>query len=525
MSTPDRWYERAADYAIGLVNPKRAFLRKHWRMMGRSEEYRALWGVAKRTYKNAMNTATGTPWMGSTGSADAEITPARPALVSKSRELNENDPIAGGISLTFVNNVVGTGRRLQVTHKDSKLATDVERWFRRRSRTLFPAENLSFDRAQRMIYAKRFEDGEAFIKLSKTRPNEALWFEVIEADRVGGSVLANATKPQDPEGDIRDGVERDRFGRVVAYWIRRGHPGEATIANLGKAQVYDRVESSVVFHLRDQRRPGQSRAVPQFSAIAQDLRDLDLLIVAALKRSQVACMFAAFISSEAATNELFEDAIEEHGGFRLDEGIEPGMMWKLFPGETIQQVSPNFPSPEFEPFIILLARRIGARLGVSWQIVLKDFSQSNYSSARTDLLEARQEYNVEGSALDECLEWVFHEVVFDGVMRGELQMAALECECSWIGNGWKWVDPQKEATATQTKLSIGLTTLREECAAQGKDWEEVLAQRLYEEKREAELRAELGLPEKSAKEPVPQSEPGADDEEMKPAPRALRGAA
>ena len=55
------------------------------------------------------------------------------------------------------------------------------------------------------------------------------------------------------------------------------------------------------------------------------------------------------------------------------------------------------------------------------------------------------------------------------------------------------MDPEKEAKAAEVELALGLTTRRDLCASKGRDWEEVLRQRLVEAQREAELRAELGL--------------------------------
>ena len=73
--------------------------------------------------------------------------------------------------------------------------------------------------------------------------------------------------------------------------------------------------------------------------------------------------------------------------------------------------------------------------------------------------------------------------------------------------GHPHVDPNKEATASSIRLEAGLTTLADECAAQGKDWEQQLRQRA----REMELAAELGLEMLGAV--VADAEEDEDDEE------------
>ena len=62
----------------------------------------------------------------------------------------------------------------------------------------------------------------------------------------------------------------------------------------------------------------------------------------------------------------------------------------------------------------------------------------------------------------------------------------------WIGPGRGWVDPVKEAQACQLRMEIGLSTLENECASQGLDWEEVVEQRLREKNKLRELGLDIG---------------------------------
>ena len=67
----------------------------------------------------------------------------------------------------------------------------------------------------------------------------------------------------------------------------------------------------------------------------------------------------------------------------------------------------------------------------------------------------------------------------------------------WIGGGWGWVDPVKEVDASKKAIDYGLSTLAEETAAQGRDWEEVLEQKARENDKISELKLDLGLADKS----------------------------
>ena len=72
--------------------------------------------------------------------------------------------------------------------------------------------------------------------------------------------------------------------------------------------------------------------------------------------------------------------------------------------------------------------------------------------------------------------------------------------CKWIGSGQGWVDQVKEAQACQLRMEIGLSTLENECASQGLDWEEVVEQRLREKNKLRKLGLDIGERGKQAKQ-------------------------
>jgi capsid protein len=57
----------------------------------------------------------------------------------------------------------------------------------------------------------------------------------------------------------------------------------------------------------------------------------------------------------------------------------------------------------------------------------------------------------------------------------------------WIGPGRGQIDPVKEAQAAQVRMDALLSTLEDECAEQGKDWNEVIEQIAIENQRLKEL--------------------------------------
>lgn len=467
--------------------------------MERDSDYRENWLgdsglLASRGYKAASSPTNGTPWLGASNrSADSELIQDLPTLRARMRQLERDDSLAAGVIRTRVRQVVGSGLRPQASIQGNKARNDgLEEVFSERSPCLFPAEgHASFAMAQRTLYARLLVDGEVLIRRAKTADTEPVWFELVEADRLGTPMDA---LPDDAEGRIVDGVEKDRYGRAVAYWIANDHPGEVVRVNttgkvtqpvaLSKA-FYRRVLAEDIRHLRYRvTRPGQTRGLPLMHACAGDFHDLDLLVLALLKRTQVAACLSLFIKSQSELADLFEVTAEDYG-YQLDQQLEPGMIFKLFPGEDVSTVIPGFTVPDMEPIQKALAKRIGAACEMSPEAILHDWGSTNYSSARTVQIEDNRSYDTDRSDLaDQGLSWVWSETLADAQLMGDRRLAGASradfVRVRWVGDARPWVDPSSQAQATEIQLRLGLTTLRDEAAALGKDWEELQEQRAVE---------------------------------------------
>jgi lambda family phage portal protein len=199
------------------------------------------------------------------------------------------------------------------------------------------------------------------------------------------------------------------------------------------------------------------------------------------------------------------------------------MIKHLMPGETITSFNPQRPSATFEPFVDRILKAISAALGLPYELVAKDFSKTNYSSARAALLEARRYFKVRQEWLSQKLcQPVWEMLLEEAYLNGELDAADFYQEgrpkpawlrARWIAPGWSWVDPLKEVKASREAVAGNISSLADEVASQGKDWEEILEQRAREEQK----RKELGLPETTAdsKTPKDKGEEAEQEEEIR----------
>lgn len=521
------WLERTVDAAVGIVNPRRAYLRAHFRRMERDPDYReGVEGILRASgYRKRAETSApkSLAHVGSVGqdqrSADAVVLAQLRERRARARALKRDNAIAAGLLNNTPREVVGTGLSPQSMAPEEIRDALESVWAERRDQ-LFPAEGLGFRDHQELMAAKLLEDGEVWIKAAATDGSEPVWFETVEADRVQWPLGEYA---KEKGGVIRDGIERDALGRITGYHIADWHPGDVAVPYTpapGKhvpltPDDFTFCTPDVARHLALKSRPGQSHGEPWLTPVDEDLAKLDLLIEASLKRMTMAACLAVFIQSELDLGGIVEVTAED-AGYEVDQAIKPGMIFKLAPGETVETLTPNFPVTDLTQFVQALARRVGTALGLSYLAVLSDASGYNYSSARTDLLRDRRLYRaLQAKLISGYLQWLWESVLEDARLRGDPRLRGVTSAqikaVRWICPGWEWVDPRNEAEAIGVKLGLRLTCLQDEAAALGKDWQELIRQQLVEEAFEAAERERLGLPPRVPLDPSAVTSTSVDD--------------
>ena len=487
-------------------------------------------------YRGAERNRLRKDWSPLGGSPDADLLGELPTLRERSRDLNRNDAHAAAITNTVVVNTVGTGIKPQCRLDREGLglteaaARTFERAAERAWRSWCPladAQNrVDFYELQGLVQRQILENGEVFIlplmlKQDKWRPVK-LALEVIEADRV----MTPPGKSGDPT--MRDGIELGARGEPVAYWVRKRHPGDVLLggSNTMGASIQDFVRYPAmnaagrrnVFHLYWVKRPGQTRGEPFFSPVLTAFKDLGDFLEAYLVAARIEACATAFIEKTNPYGAVSSLTQTDGAGKRVQE-FEPGSIFYGQEGEKITFFSPQRASGVFEPFVLAMLRSIGAALGLPLELVLKDFSRTNYSSARAALLEARRFFQGYQQWLATRLCQPVWEMVLEEAWLRELlpsinlfgEQRDQWMKARWLAPGWGWVDPTKEAEASKLAMDNYVSTLAEECASRGVDYEDNLRQIAAERK----LMEELNLPTPAPSAPGAQGAapaPAADEE-------------
>lgn len=468
-------------------------------------------------------------WTPGTWSADAEVWGDRQRIVDRARDLARNDAVVAGAVRAQVDAAIGAGLRLQALPDYRALGLDREAgqgkarelealWqeWAEQPECCDAAGVLDFAGLTRQAAASDLIAGESLAlvlwlpeRQRRLGSRFATIVQMVEPDRLS----TPAGRVDGPR--LRDGIELDEFGAPVAYHLRVASLGDALsgLAAPEELMRWERVTRRTamgrrqVLHGYDQRRSSQHRGVSALAPVMAALKMRDRYQRAELQAAVVNAVIAAVRElplDGAALADLFGGP---DGAAKLAEarnaapaiplGLGPGgLIPQLAPGERLSGFNAARPAAQFDPFMVSVLRLIAAGLNMTYETLARDFSRTNYSSARAALLEAARfilVWRVWKTAV-----WcrpIYELVIEEAVWRGLIDLPGFETDraarrawlrSAWMGPGRGWIDPVKEIQAAAMRIRLGISSLRDEAAEQGRDWLELLDQLALEQDELAE---------------------------------------
>lgn len=435
-------------------------------------------------------------------------------LRSRSRDRYRNDGMARATVDSLSDQVIGQGLRpklrldpelLDITREEAvRLQRQAGAIWQEWCETADVRGISHFDYLQALVFGNAMVSGDVLVRPIYTEdariPHRLnLKVEILEGDRLDTPVGREA----DPR--IRNGVEiNSATAAPIAYWISDRHPGElkAGLVRRRRIAAHTPIGRPNVLHVFAPQRPGQSRGEPVLAPVLDSFKDADDYLDAAVMRQYVAACFAAFVTRpnprEAALNRATDST---RGDTNRHEEINPGQINYLAPGESVSFGQPPTDGT-FESFMVFVGRRLAAATGQPYEVVAKDFSKTNFSSARAALAEAIRGYRRRRSWFArQFLTPIYRLVLEEAWSLGLLELGTEErpliqrlsngrvwIDPMWVTPDWVpiggtgWIDPRADAAADQILLSMGVTT-RERIVSErtGGDWETDVAPQLVRE--------------------------------------------
>jgi lambda family phage portal protein len=325
---------------------------------------------------------------------------------------------------------------------------------------------------------------------------------------------------------VRGGIKQNRYGAPVGYYIRDAHPSDVGFTTETMTWTYVPVRKPwgrmQVCHIQEQMRIDQSRGVADIVAglketrIAKKFRDITL------QQAVVAAMYAASIESDLPSEAVFNSmgagnlsagaaaaayagdylsAIAKYAGSSKHMQIDGVRIPHFFPGTRLQVRQVGAPGGVGQEFEQSLLRYLAAILGVSYEELSRDFSKTNYSSARAAMVGTwRFMQSRKKAVADRMANFIYLLWLEEQLNAGEITamprnapnfyeplMKEAYGQATWIGAARGQIDELKETQAAVLRIKYGLSTHEDELARMGKDWRKVYVQ-LERERKERELR-------------------------------------
>lgn len=343
-----------------------------------------------------------------------------------------------------------------------------------------------------------FESGEVFARRRYRRLGDGLpvpvQVQLIEAEFV--PLLDADNWPGMPAGNrIRSGIEFDRIGRRVAYWMYREHPGDgqATIA----ASMLTRVPAEDVCHVYEPKRPGQLRGVPAMASVLTRLRNIGDYDDAVLERQKLANLFVAFITrttpgadSDVNIDPLTGLPIDWSGGEPM-AGMAPGMMQELDPGQDVKFANPPEAGTMFSEYMRTQQLGTAAATGIPYELFSGDIINVSDRTLRVIInefrrfAEQRQWQVVIPMFCQPLVDWFAEAALLAGKIRvGEIADVK---RVEHSPHGWTYIHPVQDPQGKKIEVDAGFRSRSSVIGERGDDPDVVDDERAADRDREAGL--------------------------------------
>lgn len=457
MSTKTNWL----DNLIAWISPQRGAQRAAWRQG--YEEY--------KNYDAGNDARLNAGWRVVNQSAEMTDRGSRNMVRARARDLERNSDVMNSVLGAYKRNVVGNGFQLQSETPRSNLNKQLEelwkKWCKARNCDVTGTQSLN-DILRMAVVRKKIDGGILFVKRYTSDGMVPFKLQMIEVDelddtRVGGTEAGNRTV---------GGIEYTQYGRPVGYWIRQYGVDGYSLAEPVHLDAKD-----VIFYYT-KKRPSQIREMSDMGQTLTRIRDVNEYMTAVSVKQRIEACLSVFIKKQYPPSSVGRSGTSASATKHSYDGkmLTPGMISEMNIGDEVQVVNPTGQSADATSFVKLQQRLIGAGQGISYEATSRDMSETNYSSARQGAIEDELTFIEEQEQLISILDEIYETFVISCVLAGIVDIKDFwerkdkYLQHEWIKQPKKWIDPQKESSATETAMKTGQKTFKQIAAENGKDW-------------------------------------------------------
>lgn len=365
---------------------------------------------------------------------------------------------------------------------------------------------------QRLALRHAAVDGECFVRCVTGRGPHGLQLQLLPADAVPVSHQVDLGGGR----RIRQGVELDADGRVLAYHMRRD---DTTIDSVGEwagaAQRLVRVPADDVLHVMLPEQVGQLRGLPWMSTALKRMYQAADFAGAGLNKARESAKRGGWLSmsldAAPVPMETMADGKDAEG--KPYASLHDGTWEQLPAGMTAAPFESDYPNIEYGQFIKDCVRDMAGALDCAYITLGNDLEAVNYSSGQLGLEGERTMWLT-------LQDWLINDALVAAVHRRWLRYALVAAPelsglqydklgvyaeaARWQPHRWQPLDPLKTIDAQTARIAARLTSPQRVIAETGDDPDEIIA-----ELREWQQKTEGLAP--AVHTPAPAAQPNPDD--------------
>ncbi len=442
------------------------------------------------------------PYRGTNLSPDSTMQRASGRLRDVARRMDENDDLVTGLLDDLVNWTVGTGLTVEpmvllengdpAEEFNNELRLAYEQWGQSPDTTGdYPMSEL-----ERLVARSLFRDGECLIHhvtggRYPYRSPVPYALELLEADYLPFEWSRPSSQGQ---ARIVQGVEKDNWGRTLAFHVWKVHPGETGYAYPVSitGEGTKRVSADAMTHLKFTRRLRQTRGVPIIHSVIRRIDDIKEIEDSERIAARWDADLAAVVRNMPPMGE------EKSDGESIHREVESnsGMMVHVFEGEDVEVHSPKRPNAQLESFRNGQIRMVAAGTGTRYSSVARDYN-GTYSAQRQELVEGRMSYDkLRSYLIGRFYRPMWRRFVEAAVLGYRLPLRGLDTRSLYFadfrGPPMPWIDPEKEIKAHREKVDAGFAARQQVIRDLGDDPQLVDKLRAADESEAPEAEAEPG---------------------------------
>ena len=386
------------------------------------------------------------------------------------RAHDRQSPLFSGILDRAVDNIFGANFDFIPNTGQPDLNRDIKSYITRRMKPEFcsASGDMSLEQMAKLSLRAVWNDG-----------------DILQVKRADGSMMPFEadqilTPTKKREQNIVLGVQLARStNRPIGYHVAN-RPRVYSVQQMAHEQTTF-VNASHAFRPAYRKRFNQSRGVPFLATVlgfyGRFNNYLDWESYAAELNSMLGWKLRNSQSPGTGDGLPGGDTDSTRNVFSELQRMQPGMIFELFGEEDIEMIGSQRPGNNFDMYILVCCRIIGVGVGMPLELILLDFSRTNYSSARASLGEARRMFRGWQRFMQDqlCMPW-YRWQIDRAIAAGELPPDPLiyNARCQWPA--WEYIDPVKENQGNLIGVSMGGKSISECIRDRGGEPEEVFAE-------------------------------------------------